>query len=121
MLTYFEITDEPPVERRGNVGDGPRKGQPYHIRTQSLYLHTGARFPEKFEIATDALQGELPYSPGYYLPAAGTFERVQARRGGDNVNAGKLGLGRSVKLVPAAEAVAKLNDLLGGARGLKVA
>lgn len=115
MLSYIQITDEKPTERRGTVtADGPNKGKPYHRYTQKFYVHQGAPFPEMFEMSHDANNGEVPYAPGFYLPAAGTFERIPVRYGekADNRNAGQLGLSRNMRLVPFKEAMLKMDDVL---------
>ena len=113
MLCYVQITDDPVRENRGTIARGPNQGKPYHMVTQNVYLWQGGQFPEKFEVTLDTENGQLPYKPGLYLPAAGSFERVQPSRapGADNTRAGHLGLSRRLNLIPFAEARSKMDDV----------
>ena len=45
-------------------GTGKKSGQPYEIREQDAYLHTGRDYPEHFPISLDKGQGAYP--PGEY-------------------------------------------------------
>ena len=100
MLAFVEVSDNHVEERRGVNRD---TGRAYHLRQQSIYLHQGAPYPEKFELMLE--ENQPAYEPGKYLLAAGSFER--------HYKTGALSFSRNLKLLPVAEAVLKLTEMSG--------
>lgn len=81
-------------------GTSKKTGNDYDMAMQEAYLHTGGKYPDKFELGLpkDERGNFLPaYAPGFYTPSDSSYQ----------VRDGRLQLnGFELRLVPELEAVA---------------
>jgi hypothetical protein len=96
VLAFVEVPSNHIDEMQGVSS---KTGRAYHMRRQTIYLHQGETYPEKYELSLEERQPA--YEPGRYLLAAGSFVRDRTSN---------LSFGRNIKLLPFAEAVTKINE-----------
>ncbi len=58
-------------------GTSKKTGNAYDMAMQEAYLHTGGRYPDRFELSVPkdkdgAFLG--PYQPGFYVPTGDSYE-----------------------------------------------
>jgi hypothetical protein len=73
-------------------GTSKKTGNAYDMAMQEAYLHTGGRYPDKFELSVPKdEQGAFmgPYQPGFYVPSDDSY---QVRDGRFGINSFELRL-----------------------------